>query len=133
MERMTEYIVRAERKLGEMLKAAKAAGQLNPGGNRQSIVDGDDNGPKLADCGISRDLSSRAQKIAAVLDGAERMLYPMRTALLFSSSTRIGLNPFKTLMSRATTLRLISQMPISVAKAAGQITKNPPQQQSTCR
>jgi hypothetical protein len=50
----------------EILAAGKEAGQLLPGGNRQSIVEGHDNGLKLADLGISRDLSSRAQTLAAM-------------------------------------------------------------------
>jgi hypothetical protein len=71
-----EIRIRAERRLGEMLAAQKAEGGLNRGttvaGNKAGakqgspVVVGDDRRPKLADAGISKDLSSRAQKLAAV-------------------------------------------------------------------
>lgn len=71
-----EIRIRAERRLGEMLTAAKADGGLNKGvtlaGNKADAGQGspavvaDDRRPKLADAGISKDLSSRAQKLAAV-------------------------------------------------------------------
>jgi hypothetical protein len=56
------------RKLGEILTAAKEAGHLRAGGDRQSeksIVERDDNAFTLEEAGISRDLSSRSQKLAA--------------------------------------------------------------------
>jgi hypothetical protein len=63
-----QYIKKAERKLGEMLKAAKEAGQITktntlhrhhvPNENMMSFT--------LEEAGISRKLSSRAQKLAAV-------------------------------------------------------------------
>jgi hypothetical protein len=49
--------------IGEILKAVKAANQLNPGGDRQSIVARNDNAPTLDKAGISRDLSSAAQHL----------------------------------------------------------------------
>ena len=71
-----EIRIRAERRLGEMLAAQKADGGLNggtkmtgakPGANDgSSAVVANDHRPKLADAGISKDLSSRAQKLAAV-------------------------------------------------------------------
>jgi hypothetical protein len=66
---MSEYILRAERKLGELLKAAKANGQITHAHDpkHKAVVDGDDNRvTTLAQAGISRDLSSRAQKLAAI-------------------------------------------------------------------
>jgi hypothetical protein len=69
-----EIRIRAERRLGEMLTAQKADGGLNRGaadmaGNqytgkvmRSSMA----TTPTLTDAGISKDLSSRAQKLAAV-------------------------------------------------------------------
>ena len=62
------YIVRGERKLGEILHAAKAAGQITTQHNRsKSVVVSDDHAPiKLSDAGISKDLSSRAQKLAQI-------------------------------------------------------------------
>jgi hypothetical protein len=68
---MTEYIVRAERKLGEMLKAAKAAGQIthahDPRHKPKPVIPDENNRSiTLEEAGISPKLSSRAQKIAAV-------------------------------------------------------------------
>lgn len=73
-----EIRLRAERRLGEMLVAAKAAGQLASGariaGARPGANDGSsavvtaDHRPTLAEAGISKDLSARAQKLAAVPD-----------------------------------------------------------------
>ena len=72
----SEIRIRAERRLGEMLAAQKADGGLNKGvrlagneagrGQGSPAVVADDHRPKLADAGISKDLSSRAQKLAAV-------------------------------------------------------------------
>lgn len=70
-----EIRIRAERRLGELLTQQKAAEGLNPGvrvaGKEKggaSVVVSDDRRqiPTLADAGISKDLSSRAQKLAAV-------------------------------------------------------------------
>jgi hypothetical protein len=60
--------LRAERRLGEMIKAQKDAGGLNTGamGIGKSAVEHHDRTPTLADVGISKDLSSRAQKIASI-------------------------------------------------------------------
>lgn len=64
--KLSEYIVRAERKLGEILRAAKAAGQVTHH-VRGDVVDNNDNIiVRLSDAGISRDLSSRAQKLANI-------------------------------------------------------------------
>lgn len=67
-----EIRIRAERRLGEMLSATKAEGGLNKDANLRrgpEVVSNDlgkPKAPKLADAGISKDLSSRAQKLAAV-------------------------------------------------------------------
>lgn len=65
-----EIRIRAERRLGEMLASQKADGGLNKGLLKQGpalVCDEDGkSAPKLADAGISYDLSSRAQKLAAV-------------------------------------------------------------------
>jgi hypothetical protein len=71
-----EIRIRAERRLGEMLTTQKVGGGLNRGtkvagneagkGQGSPAVVTDDRRPKLADAGISKDLSSRAQKLAAV-------------------------------------------------------------------
>lgn len=72
-----EIRIRAERRLGEMLAATKASGGLNRGAQLKGTTDGkssvvvtDDRRekPTLADAGINKDLSSRAQKLAAVPD-----------------------------------------------------------------
>lgn len=71
-----EIRLRAERRLGELIAAQKASGGLNRGarvagnkpgaGQASPAVVTDDRRSKLADAGISKDLSSRAQKLAAV-------------------------------------------------------------------
>ena len=64
-----EIRIRAERKLGEMLKAQKAAGRMNKGtqgaGSNQYQVQSHDETapPKLSALGISKSMSSRAQAI----------------------------------------------------------------------
>lgn len=73
----SEIRIRAERRLGEMLTAQKQGGGLAAGtrgqlagksGDGLAVVakDRQKPAPKLADAGISKDLSSRAQKLAAV-------------------------------------------------------------------
>lgn len=73
----SEIRIRAERRLGEMLTAQKQGGGLASGtrgqlagksGDGLAVVcdDRQKPAPKLADAGISKDLSSRAQKLAAV-------------------------------------------------------------------
>lgn len=66
-----EIRIRAERRLGEMLAATKTEGGLKPAATlkRGPVVVSKDHGkmqPTLSDAGISKDLSSRAQKLAAV-------------------------------------------------------------------
>jgi hypothetical protein len=65
-----EIRIRAERRLGEMLAAQKADGGLNKGQLKQGPAlvanEGGKSAPRLADVGIGYDLSSRAQKLAAV-------------------------------------------------------------------
>ena len=65
-----EIRIRAERKLGELIDKQKSSVGLNSGraGRNPIAVDSDDRDtrPKLSDVGISKDLSSRAQKLAAV-------------------------------------------------------------------
>lgn len=72
-----EIRIRAERRLGEMLVSQKADSGLSVGSRGQfagktpdglAVVtkDRQKTAPKLADAGISKDLSSRAQKLAAV-------------------------------------------------------------------
>ena len=69
----SEYILRAERKLGEMLAAAKAAGQISRGNKTGNNQYESGNVPKennstftLDQAGIDRKLSMTAQKIAAI-------------------------------------------------------------------
>lgn len=69
-----EIRIRAERRLGELLTAAKSDGVLSKGAagvgvNQHSpkeVRSSVTTAPKLSDAGISKDLSSRAQKLAAV-------------------------------------------------------------------
>lgn len=63
----TEIRLRAERRLGEMIGQQKTDGGLaKPGPKPNSVVGSDRSPPKLSEAGISKDLSSRAQNIAAV-------------------------------------------------------------------
>lgn len=71
--RAFQYVKQAERKLGEMLQAAKAAGQIKvggSGGNRyqksRNVPDENNSTFTLEEAGISRKLSSHAQKLASV-------------------------------------------------------------------
>lgn len=61
-----EIRLRAERRLGEMIAAQKAGDGLAKPGPKSVVAD--DRIPTLAETGISKDLSSRAQKLAAVPD-----------------------------------------------------------------
>ena len=69
-----EIRIRAERRLGELLAQAKAEGGMSRGaadmsGNQHTgkvVSSSQTSAPILADAGISYDLSSRAQKMAAV-------------------------------------------------------------------
>ena len=63
-----EIRLRAERKLGALIIQQKETVGLNTGakGVGKSAVVADDRTPTLAEMGISKDLSSRAQKLAAV-------------------------------------------------------------------
>lgn len=67
-----EIRIRAERRLGQLLNEKKAAGALRGQGERiisnVDSVDISNRAPTLAEIGVTRDLSSRAQKIAAVPD-----------------------------------------------------------------
>lgn len=63
-----EIRIRAERRLGEMISQQKETVGLNPGGN-PNLTPRDQREvmtPTLKEVGISHDLSSRAQKLAAV-------------------------------------------------------------------
>jgi len=62
----SEIRIRAERRLGEMLREQKQGDGLAKPGPKNNSVDGDDRTPTLAEIGISKDLSSRAQAIAAI-------------------------------------------------------------------
>ena len=70
----SEIRIRAERRLGEMLIQQKADGGLSKGAagsgvnqhSAKEVRSSLKTAPKLSDAGISKDLSSRAQKLAAV-------------------------------------------------------------------
>lgn len=69
-----EIRIRAERRLGEMLVSQKENGGLNKGSaglginqhSAKEVRSSETTTPKLSEIGISKDLSSRAQKLAAV-------------------------------------------------------------------
>jgi hypothetical protein len=66
--RVIEYEVRSERKLGEMLIAAKANGQITHAHKGKNLVVPDENNKvfTLKQAGIDRKLSSEAQRIASI-------------------------------------------------------------------
>ncbi len=73
LNRASEIRIRAERRLGEMLKAQKEAGLMNKGAsepntNRGTTQSQGDTAspPTLADIGISKSMSSRAQATASI-------------------------------------------------------------------
>jgi hypothetical protein len=80
-----EIRMRAERRLGEMLAAQKADGGLSKGQLKQGPAlvsdEGGKSAPKLADAGISYDLSSRAQKLAAVREGDFQQVHNRNTTV----------------------------------------------------
>lgn len=61
-----EIRIRAERRLGEMIREQKASVGLAKSGPKNNSVVGEDRIPSLAEVGVSKDLSARAQKLAAV-------------------------------------------------------------------
>jgi len=67
IQKATEIKVRAERKAGEMLRKAAEQGDRNTGG-KPSIESTVTSAPTLAEIGITRDQSSRYQKLAAMPD-----------------------------------------------------------------
>ena len=64
----SEYMLRAELKLGEMLGAAKAAGQIGKGQpfQKRNVPNENITTFTLDEAGIDRKLSSKAQKLAAI-------------------------------------------------------------------
>lgn len=64
----SEIRIRAERRLGEMIKAQKDAGGMAQGKRTDLVTHADqvNDKPTLADVGISKNLSSRAQAIASI-------------------------------------------------------------------
>ncbi|MCR6672173.1 hypothetical protein [Devosia ginsengisoli] len=112
----TEIIMRAERRLGELLRSAHETGQLGIGRPARSNVEGDgeataeDNEPvetssprqtrvTLKEAGISKKLSTRSQKFAAVAETAfEAALQTAREKILAGGA--IVVNPLKDLCRR---------------------------------
>ena len=64
MQMAAEIKVRAERRLGEMLREQKNAGLLEKGRPSEKCLE--ERHLSLSDVGISRDLSSRSQQLAAM-------------------------------------------------------------------
>jgi hypothetical protein len=66
----TEIRIRAERRLGVLIAAQKATSGLNTGaagvGPIAVVRDDRNQLPTLSDIGVSKDLSSRSQKLAAI-------------------------------------------------------------------
>jgi len=98
-----ELGARAERKLGILLRQAKANGEMSQGGRPadRSNLDGEtgdqeepvfDNTPfTLADIGISKKLSSRAQHLAELADDAfERVISDKREKILAADAPMVS-------------------------------------------
>jgi hypothetical protein len=69
--KMAEYIVRAERKLGEIIRCAKEAGQMRKADDglsrkKEGVPSENTFFVTLEEAGVTRKLSSRAQKIEAI-------------------------------------------------------------------
>jgi hypothetical protein len=80
-----ELMTNADRKLGEMLKAAKAAGQIARGRNWKSNSSDSEELERITldEVGVDHKLSSRAQRIAEIApDAYEQMLATQREAIL---------------------------------------------------
>ena len=76
-----EIRTRAEIRLGEMIKAAKDAGQISEGRPKKLSNEDDSFRVTLEEAGISRDLSSRAQRLASLPnEQRERVVARMREA-----------------------------------------------------
>lgn len=108
----TEIIMRAERRLGELLRSAHETGQLGIGRPSRSNVDEGEEAPAeeeaetvevvrpqrvtLAEAGISKKLSTRSQKFAAVDETAfEAALRTARDKILAGGA--VVVNPLKDL------------------------------------
>lgn len=107
-----EIILRAERRLGELLRSAREIGQLGIGRPSRSNVDGAEEAPAeeeaetielvrpqrvtLKEAGISKKLSTRSQKFAAVEETAfEAVLRTAREKILAGGA--VVVNPLKDL------------------------------------
>jgi|GEM_PF-662080 len=106
----TEIIIRAERRLGELLRSAHESGQLGIGRpSRSNVEDGEEAAEEaetvevirpqrvtLKEAGISKKLSTRSQKFAAVAETAfEAALLSAREKILAGGA--IVVNPLKDL------------------------------------
>lgn len=80
---------RAERRLGELLVAAKAKGQVAPGQPKKNAADEEGySRVKLADAGITHKLSSRSQRKAGIAQRAfEEMIARMRADIVSGRRT----------------------------------------------
>lgn len=80
MQMAAEIKVRAKRRLGEMLREQKETVGLAQGQRRDLLVDGEEvKTPTLKEIGISHDLSSRSQQLAAMPAELKRCNKPAGT------------------------------------------------------
>lgn len=95
-----EIISRAERRLGEMLKAAHDAGQISRGGrpSKSNVETGADEEPvfsvRLEDIGVSKKLSASSQKLASLDETAfEAAMNSARDKIISGAAAVV--NPLK--------------------------------------
>lgn len=106
IQKATEIKVRAERKAGEMLRKAKEVGDLRSVGNPQLSSD---TTIGLSDIGITRDQSSRYQKLAAMpeehfetaVETAKASAGEVTTAFMLREAAKHRPEPIKTKKAEA--------------------------------
>lgn len=87
----SEIRYRAERRLGELISEHKANDEFGKGGRPpKTCRDGRQVLPTLRDVGISRDLSSRAQKLAAVPEVEFEQRDPQQADRVIARKAKVG-------------------------------------------
>jgi N6-adenosine-specific RNA methylase IME4 len=94
LAKATEYQMRLERQLGVTMPMLKAAGLLHDGGRRAIVADGEIPPATLAEIGVDKKLSMKAQRAAALDDQEfESVIAEMR--LRMASNKAIMVDPIQ--------------------------------------